>query len=392
MSNPLSPVYKLRNRLINKPTANMPATTDTTTTTTITSQPATPNRDPPVMSQYTNRTPAMNETTFSEMHGTITALTRQVQALKHNHTVIEDFLARKQEKDAEQNTGRKVPHKDIPKDISFNGNISENAINFLDKLTQFARYMNMTDSDLCSLFPLILTEKAYKWFGDLPDTVTSNWTELKKQFIQQFGPHKKGFVFKMSLLNRTQQPGETVDDYIIDLTRRFDLLGTTDPDKWETFVKGLHPKIKAFVLQHDVTDFNHAEQLARRGEQVQIISNEDVNDTLTSLLENYTLTPKSQSSNQQPSTENPVDTYNNPRHRHSRSPYRQQPRNGQRTGSPHRPQYCPQPNQHRGRNRSTSFQPRNYSAGHQNYQQSRYFQNPHRGSFHQGQRPAHQGN
>lgn len=162
----------------------------------------------------------------------------------------------------------------IPKDISFGGACHEDVLGYISQLLIYSEYVNLSNSDLCKMFPLTLTGRALFWFRSLSASTTNDWGKLHAELLEKFGPQTKGFVHETALLSRTQFPSEPVEKYATDLMKRFQMAGCSGLEMFKTFVRGLRPKLRAFVLQHNPADFGEAETLAMKGEQLLEMSEE----------------------------------------------------------------------------------------------------------------------
>ena len=52
------------------------------------------------------------------------------------------------------------------------------------------------------------------------------------------------------------------------MARRISLAGITGPERWKVYVRGLQPKLKAYVLDRTPTSLDEAETLAKKGSQI----------------------------------------------------------------------------------------------------------------------------
>ena len=170
------------------------------------------------------------------------------------------------------NSGTHSGHRLIPKDIKFGGTSDEDVTAFINSLIRYATYVHLSDDDLCDLFPLTLSNRAEFWFQSLPSSITKNWTCLSNTYLEKYGPSSRGFVHEVALLERVQNPNESIDAYASDLINRFQMTGTREPERWKTFVRGLQPELKAFVLDKGCSTFDEAETLAKKAEQLKFIT------------------------------------------------------------------------------------------------------------------------
>ena len=69
-------------------------------------------------------------------------------------------------------TGRSHSNRQISKDIKFGGASQEDVMVFINNLHRYATFVQLSDQDLCDLFPLTLTNRAEFLYQSLPSSVT----------------------------------------------------------------------------------------------------------------------------------------------------------------------------------------------------------------------------
>ena len=101
------------------------------------------------------------------------------------------------------------------------------------------------------MFPLFLKEAAIDWYETLEHRVKNNWTALKENFSAYFGKSPIDIFFAQeTLFTRVQRAGEKVRDYIAQMQKLASKMPRLENDLllW-TILRGLHPQIKAVVIQ-----------------------------------------------------------------------------------------------------------------------------------------------
>lgn len=88
---------------------------------------------------------------------------------------------------------------------NFNGDGTENAQMWFQKLEFLLKNKNITDESACSTLPLLLNDNALNWFISLPDNVKENFIDLKAAFLDRYGPNKSTRWFMVSELYKIKQ-------------------------------------------------------------------------------------------------------------------------------------------------------------------------------------------
>lgn len=105
-------------------------------------------------------------------------------------------------------------HRSIPEDIKFGGNSSENVSIFLSRLVALASFMLYSCADLCKLFPLTVTGKAFFWFQSLNQEIKDDWTKLHNACLDQIRPTSRSIIQELLLPDAIHKPGESVEEYL----------------------------------------------------------------------------------------------------------------------------------------------------------------------------------
>ncbi len=186
------------------------------------------------------------------LHGVMKALHNTIITLvDNNHTML-----------------RSMNMKPIPKDIMFSGGSSEDAEDYLCRLVAYAKYLNLSNDDMCKLIPLTMKNRARFWFKGLSDETKENWTLLQKAVTDKYGAASRSLLYESAQLDRTQRDGESIESYADDMAKRFQMAGTVEPERHKVFIRGLHYKIRAYVIDKDPKCFETADKLARRAEEM----------------------------------------------------------------------------------------------------------------------------
>ena len=152
---------------------------------------------------------------------------------------------------------------------SFAGTSAEDGNAWFTYFRRFVQFRQYGDADVLRIFPLFLRGVATDWYDQLNDTVRGSVNELEQAFLARFTPSDFTRWVKVSdMFSRTQQPTETVDEFIVQLQKMAKTVELTD----ETLIryavlKGLKPKIRSYVLQNNAKTMNEVITCARIAEQ-----------------------------------------------------------------------------------------------------------------------------
>ena len=203
-------------------------------------------------------------------------ISEAVKNLLENHEVTDNRI-----RDIQPS---KLKKKSIPQDIHFSGDCSEDGQLFLNKLRRYAKYVEYGPEDVCALFPLLLSERALFWFEEQSERTKENWKPLHEAFLKRYGPSARSLIEETALLDRKQESTESVDKYTSDVMKRTALAGIRDPERWKTYVRGLQPKIRSYVIDKNPTSFEEAEVYARKGEQLHKMEDTSIIQQISALL------------------------------------------------------------------------------------------------------------
>ena len=145
----------------------------------------------------------------------------------------------------------------------FMGSTDEDANQWLDFYERIAAINNWKEELKLQAFPLYLQGVAGSWFLTLDDAKKASLSELKKAFKERFasGPHN--WILSQQLGRRKQRPNESLDAYVIDITRLCKRLGLSDADSMRYFIEGLQGDLQVYVALQRPKNLEEAESFAR---------------------------------------------------------------------------------------------------------------------------------
>ena len=185
----------------------------------------------------------------------------------------EPAVVSSQSQNSEQNapSARIPPNLMIPRDLSFAGSLQENTGAFLDKLERHCNLLGLSNTHKAQIFPLLIRGLALSWYNDLGSSVQDSWTLLRQACMDKFGPKARGMSHTTALLDFKQGPTQSIDHYVTEMVKRFEMCDATAERRLEAFINGLKPDIKAYVVEKEPETFQEAEKFARKREEVQRI-------------------------------------------------------------------------------------------------------------------------
>lgn len=169
------------------------------------------------------------------------------------------------------------------KPAHFSGKPRENPVDFLRAVKNYATLQNLSDSAKLAVFQVCLAPKPARWLESYLATATpenKQWKQIEAAFLKEYGPSAHGYVERQALIDRTWQPGETLETYIDDLQDRFALAGTVPELQLDKFLAGLPRRYRAKVIEGEPVDFKAATKLALSARTVfKVLDASDTPDT-----------------------------------------------------------------------------------------------------------------
>ena len=110
----------------------------------------------------------------------------------------------------------------------------------------------MKAAGVTAAFPLFLRDSAIEWYENLPEAIKTDVSELMDSFKRFFCKSPLDTLFDAeSVFTRTQQPMETVREYVAQMCKLAKRIPDLDEKVLRTVViRGLLPPIKAYLIQH----------------------------------------------------------------------------------------------------------------------------------------------
>ena len=108
------------------------------------------------------------------------------------------------------------------------------------------------DEDLIHQLPFHLSGAALSWYSTIPNDKQADWAQLKAEFEKFFLKQEPALVTESKLLSRKMKPGETLEEYVADLTELGSKLGKSIGSLATNFLNGLPSQaMRDFVVSTD---------------------------------------------------------------------------------------------------------------------------------------------
>ncbi|XP_046560344.1 uncharacterized protein LOC124269371 [Haliotis rubra] len=153
----------------------------------------------------------------------------------------------------------------------FTGRDTSHAAEWLDRFTHFGNFKRWTDAQKIEVFPLFLKDAAYLWYKDLIESAEEEivrFDEIEKLFKDKYVHPTDRWALLETFVSRKLSPKEAIDTYLADLTETASLLGKSDTDLMDAFVRGLDDNTRRHVLMKQPTVLNEAVSFARLARSV----------------------------------------------------------------------------------------------------------------------------
>lgn len=110
---------------------------------------------------------------------------------------------------------------------------------------------------------LLLLPPASTWFDSLDPNILGDVKQLDAAFKDRFVNSQPTWLLEQQLWSRTMQPTEGLDAYVVAIDSLCGRLSKPEADRITSFVRGLLPSLRPFVIQQDPKTFSAAVQAAR---------------------------------------------------------------------------------------------------------------------------------
>ena len=146
----------------------------------------------------------------------------------------------------------------LDKSISkYSGTKQGSAQLWIKDYERLARLKGWDDSIKALSLPLFLQGTARHWIDHIEESVQDDWADLKAQFLLK---HKltQGEVFEKNdlLSRRVQGENETVEDYLMAMSKLAHELDKSDDDIRVVAMRGIHARYQEQVIYQQPTTFN----------------------------------------------------------------------------------------------------------------------------------------
>ena len=155
------------------------------------------------------------------------------------------------------------------RDLSFSGAQKENVRTFLQKLNGRAELFSLSDTQKAQIFGILVTGLAFSWYQSLDNSTKRDWQRLQDACMEQYGPPAGSMFHVAATLEHTQGRHQSVDSYIAEMVQRFERCDAAENRRVESFVRGLRPEFRVYVMEKDPSTFREAERLAKKIEHLQ---------------------------------------------------------------------------------------------------------------------------
>lgn len=119
---------------------------------------------------------------------------------------------------------------------------------------------------------LLLVPPASTWFDELTDETKGDVQLLNAAFKERFINNQPAWVLEQQLWSRVMSPTEGLDSYVTAIDTLCARLQKSNADRIMSFVRGLTPSIRPFVIQQDPKSFSAAVQSARLAQESMAIT------------------------------------------------------------------------------------------------------------------------
>ena len=124
---------------------------------------------------------------------------------------------------------------------------------WLHKFIFIATFYKWDNAHLCFFFGLHLLSDAYNWFSNLPSNISSNFEQLKEQFINRFtlnGATKWSIM--PEIYDMKQKSDQPVQEFIQKLQMKAKLIDLPEDQIIGALMKGFLPHIRSDLIRLDI--------------------------------------------------------------------------------------------------------------------------------------------
>ncbi|XP_067685860.1 uncharacterized protein [Haliotis asinina] len=172
----------------------------------------------------------------------------------------------------------------------FTGKDSSHAEEWLDRFLHFANFKQWNHAQKIQVFPLFSKDSAYLWYKDVLQTSDNEFIlfdDVQKLFKDKYVHPTDRWSLLEKFGSRKLLPTETIDVYLAELTETASLLGKTETDILDAFVRGLDDSTRQHVLMKQPKTLNDAVSFARLARSIlpQVKQDQGVSTAIDTLRE-----------------------------------------------------------------------------------------------------------
>ena len=153
-------------------------------------------------------------------------------------------------------------------------------ISFLDKFELFTAFQKKNARQKAAMLPIYFEGVALTWYKELPEEIKKDYEDLKDAFLNRFNSPDLKWVREQKVLERSQGPQESVDQYLNDMNTLCSTLEKEPNERMSLTLKGLRPEIKKFVITNRPKSLSELESWARLAYQLGIGATDSASELL----------------------------------------------------------------------------------------------------------------
>ena len=168
--------------------------------------------------------------------------------------------------------------------LTFSGSVDESVSDLINDLEMLKIANNWTDNQLFGQAVCTLKGDAKRWFrqqdiatftptvAEAGNNVTK-FNKLSDALKQKFAPDRQSGDIVFDVIDLKQKPGQSVDDYIAQVQRKFDLApeDLSESLRVSLLISGFLPEIQDALQMRDITSVSEVQKYARRFEKLHCV-------------------------------------------------------------------------------------------------------------------------
>ena len=155
----------------------------------------------------------------------------------------------------------------IAKPPQFTGDRYDNITKWIRRFEEYAVFAGWNNARKCQVVPVLLSDKVKTWYYNLTPAVQANWAQLQRDLTARWGAAAVTPLWeKQSMLEYKQGRNESVAEYSREIIKRMDMFDIREPERRNTFIKGLRKSLQIYVCEGNVQNQDEAERRALQKE------------------------------------------------------------------------------------------------------------------------------